>query len=107
MSLAKVWPLMTGVPGLNAAGGAIVLQPGQPGWMHLQAALDAQDAGMVQLMAGQTPQSLKKPRYDTKVVSADEQVTADEEDDFLDISGAPKPRPARKKYNRRDVTAEK
>ena len=91
IGMAKVWPLMHGVKGINAAGGQIELQPGMPGWMPMQEAVDAEKAGTVQLMVGQTPQSLKKPTYKTVIIHHEM------EDE---------PKPKRRAYRRSDTVAE-
>lgn len=67
----KVWPLTDGLPGYNAQGHPIVLQPGTPGWMDMTEALEAEKAGAVDIMAGKTPQTLRTPQYQTRVMSAE------------------------------------
>ncbi len=67
----KVWPLTDGLPGYNAQGHPIVLQPGVPGWMDMVDALSAEKAGAVDVMAGKTPQTLRTPQYQTRVMSAE------------------------------------
>lgn len=100
---AKVWPLQPGVKGLNALGETVDLQPGVPGWMTLEAAEVAVAAGQVQLMAGQTPQSLKQPMYTTRVVDNDPLGL----DDPLEKAVPPKQRRRGSRYNHRKMEAEK
>lgn len=67
--LTKVWPLEPGIPGVSSQGNEVELQPGVPGWMPDKDAEAAAELGQVQVMAGQTPQSLKTPRYETAAMS--------------------------------------
>lgn len=79
MALAKVWPLRPGVPGgVNHLGGPVTLQPGVPGFMEIDAAREAARVGDVQLMAGETMDSLKTPVYDTREVRAQESMSPPE-----------------------------
>ncbi len=66
MELAKVWPLEPGVKGVTADGSTATLKLGVPGFMELQAALDAEQQDRVQLMAGKGWADLKEPRTSAK-----------------------------------------
>lgn len=102
---AKVWPLQPGVKGLNALGETVDLQPGVPGWMILKAAEAAVAAGQVQLMVGQTPQSLKRPTYTAKVEEVDDLLGLDEVPETTSPPPSKRRRGAR--YNHRKMEAEK
>lgn len=65
---AKVWPLIPGLKGVDGLGEPIDLIPGRAGFMLYDEAVEADKAGTVQLMVGQTPDSLKQ--YETKVVES-------------------------------------
>ena len=95
MNLAKVWPLKPGLTGCTHEGRKMPLQPGIPGFMEYAAAVEAETRGELQLMAGQTPESLKIPSYETREMSSDEPTRV--------------ATPARRKkaYARRDMVAEK
>ncbi len=66
----KVWPLVSGLRGLNGQGREIDLVPGLPGWMTQDAAFAARDAGHVKFMAGADPLAMKVPEQ-TKVARPD------------------------------------
>jgi len=119
----KVWPLTHSVPGYTAHGDPIILQPGMPGWMDGDDAKQAEAEGKVDIMAGKTPQSLRKPCYETRVVTATpepEPVAADrpEEEPPLNAEEEETPKPKttkktmprpgapRRKYRRTDMKAE-
>ncbi len=116
--LTKVWPIKAGTRGYTARQEPVQLQPGVPGYMDWDDAVAAEQEGLVDIMAGKTPQSLRKPVYETRVVAATPEpepeppaaVDAEEED-------PPKPKttkktmpppgsPARRKYRRTDMKAE-
>lgn len=56
-----VWPLVEGLQGVDGAGQACTLAAGRRGWMPEAAALEAQAADDVQLMAGMAPAQLRVP----------------------------------------------
>jgi len=63
MNLAKVWPLEPGVKGVQPNDySKVTLTPGKPGFMELEAALEAEKQDKVQLMAGKGFNELKEPR---------------------------------------------
>lgn len=124
----KVHPIRQGLDGFTAQGGPIVLQPGMPGWMDMEDALLAEKAGDVQIMAGQTPQSLRAPEYGVRAMSAaippDLDSTVDEDPPVqveapkAEVPPAPPPakpnrtppkpgaKPPRRRYKRTDMKPE-
>ncbi len=68
--LTKVWPIKAGTPGYTARQEPIRLQPGVPGYMDWDDAMAAERTGLVDIMMGKTPQSLRKPIYETRVATA-------------------------------------
>ncbi len=121
---AKVWPLQPGVEGYNASGQLVILQPGVPGFMEYDDAIEAQTAGRVDLMAGKSPADLRSPQYQTRVsgpkdppprraepavkVAEVEETKDDEPPTTPDKVSIPARKPAKTaRYKRRDVQAEK
>ncbi len=113
----KVWPLKPGVPGYTAQGAPITLQPGMPGWMSAEDARKAEDEGKVDIMVGKTPQTLRKPCYETRVTKPAFVIESEPEPDAEPQAtpepppvAKPKPRPARsgpkRQYRRTDLKAE-
>lgn len=113
----KVWPLVQGLKGFNATGNPIDLQPGMHGWMDYDDAVVAEKKGYADIMAGKTPQSLRAPSYDTKVVEAADPAPVGEDDanrvldeeDEAPVKPPPsrrKTNPKRRQYQRRDMKAE-
>ncbi len=115
--LTKVWPITAGTPGYTARQEPVRLQPGVPGYMDWDDAIAAEQEGLVDIMVGKTPQSLRKPVYETRVATAAPDPepappatpVAEEEEPLK--PKAPKkvmPRPGspRRKYRRTDMKAE-
>ena len=89
--MIKVWPLRSGLQGLDANGDPCVLTPGTAGWMLQEEAAEAEQRGDLQCMPGLRPSDLKSP-YEQQE----------------DEPPAEKRAPRRKKrgYNRRDLIAD-
>lgn len=100
----KVWPLESGIKGFTAHGHPTTLQPGTPGFLDWDDAVQAEKDGKVDIMAGKTPQSLRAPVYETRQVkarpiAAPPEVEADP--DWLEETAEAKP--AKKPTPRRQV----
>lgn len=108
LNLAKVWPLVPGLDGCTTDGHEVSLQPGVAGFMEYTKAVRAEKRGEVQLMAGQTPQSLRTPTYDTRDL-APESTPSPSSPLRVPKESMPPLVPRRKKrtYSRRDIQAEK
>lgn len=104
--LAKVWPLRSGISGCNAHGFPIVLSPGVPGWMDLDKAKEAEKHGDVQLMAGQSPGSLKTPEYQTMEAQPAEEPEPEPQSKPRVTKKAPVVPRRKGRYRRSDMTAD-
>jgi hypothetical protein len=87
--LVKVWPLVSGIPGLTAQGQPCTLQAGVRGWMHQDDVPSAEARGHVQKMVGLRVQDLRNPTAEA-----------------VEESEAPKGKRRRRTYARRDLLAE-
>ena len=115
-SLVKVWPLATGIRGLDANQVPMTLVLGKPGWLTEARFAELEAVGQVMKMAGARWQDLQaaSAAYETRHVQAETAapppITEEEEVSTQKLpTSSRKKVAARKKatYRRRDMTAEK
>jgi len=91
IELTAVWPLTEGLVGIHpTSGGPTPLHLHTKGWMDWPDAIQARDAGDLQIMIQESPQSLK---YTTKVM----QPVVDLEPEIPPTAPTKRPRLSRKR----------